>query len=57
MIISVVKDQNQNQNKKINYQFIHLIDFVENTEHITVIKTISAETVIIIIIIMNPTTG
>ena len=47
MIISIVKDQNQNQNKKINYQFIHLIDFVENTEHITVIKTILAETVII----------
>jgi len=45
MIISVVKDQGQD--KRVRYQFTHLIDSVESTKHITVIETISAEAVTI----------
>ena len=53
MIVPVVKDQSQGQNKRVNHQFTHLIDSVESTEHITVIETISvrAETIDFFIII------
>jgi len=47
VIISVIK--------RVTYQFTHLINSIESTEHITVIQTISAEAEIIefIIIIKN----
>ena len=55
MIIPVVKDQSQSQNKRVNHQFTHLIDSIESTEHITVIEIIlaEAETIELFIIIKN----
>ena len=47
VVVPVVKDQGQGQNKRVNHQFTHLIDSVESTEHITVIETISIRAVII----------
>ena len=47
VVVSVVKDQGQGQNKRVNHQFTHLIGSVESTEHITVIETISAGAVTI----------
>ena len=47
VIVPVIKDQGQDQNKRVSHQFTHLIESVGSTEHLTVIETISAGAVTI----------